>query len=337
MPRFAFEDFSPGNVLEYGRYAVTKDEIVAFAREFDPQPFHLDEKAAKHSLLGGLCASGWHTTAMLMRMTCDGWMLDSTAMGAPGIEEVKWLAPVRPGDVLRVRAETLGTRVSKSRPEMGLVLAEMHVLNQTDETVMVQRNFVMLGRRDASAVPVYAPETHAEAPTQPSAEAAAPAEKSSDAYGWYESVAIGDTLALGACHFRREDMLRFARAYDPQPFHLDDAAAKASHFGALAASGWHTGAAFMQRLVATKQRLRDEARARGEDPPEAGPSPGFHNLKWLRPVYVDDRLSFTTTPIAKRPIARPGWGLVMSRCTGVNQDGLMALDCVAAALVPMRG
>ena len=75
---------------------MTKDEILAFAREFDPQPFHLDEEAAKRSLLGGLCASGWHTASMLMRMTCDGWMLDSTAMGAPGIEEIQWLKPVRP-------------------------------------------------------------------------------------------------------------------------------------------------------------------------------------------------------------------------------------------------
>ncbi len=336
MPRFAFEDFSPGHVLEYGRYAVTKDEIVAFAREFDPQPFHLDEEAAKHSLLGGLAASGWHTTAMLMRMTCDGWMLDSTAMGAPGIEEVKWLAPVRPGDLLRVRAETLGTRISKSRPEMGLVLAEMHVLNQIDETVMVQRNLVMLGRRDASVAPADEQAMPPPLPEWPSPQAASSAEKSSDAFGWYESIAIGETLALGAYHFRREDMLRFARAYDPQPFHLDDAAAKASHFGALAASGWHTGAAFMQQLVATKQRLRDEARARGEETPEAGPSPGFRNLKWLRPVYVDDVLSFTTTPIAKRPIARPGWGLVTSRCSGVKQDGIMALDCIAATLVPMQ-
>ena len=337
MPRFAFEDFPVGRVLDYGAYRVTKGEVIAFAREFDAQPFHLHEEAARKSLLGGLCASGWHIAAMLMRMTCDGWMLNSTAMGAPGIEEIQWLKPVRPGDTLRVHSEVLGARVSKSRPEMGLVLVEMQVLNQAGETAMIQRNFVMLGRRDEAMMPSdSAPATERREPPTPLSESDADKGRQ-DPYGWYESVVLGRTLELGGYEFRREDMLRFARAYDPQPFHLDDAAAVRSHFGALSASGWHTAAAFMQRLVATKQRLREAAFARGENPPQGGPSPGIRDLRWLRPVHVGDVLQFTMTSVAKRPTSRPGWGLVTSRCEGTNQSGVTVFDLLATVLMPMRG
>ena len=316
MPRLAFEDFPPGRVLDYGAHHVTKDEILAFAREFDPQPCHIDEEAAKHTLLGGLSASGWHTAAMLFRMTCDGWLLDSTAMGSPGIEEIRWLKPVQPGDDLRVHAEVREARVSKSRPEMGLVLIETQVINQAGETAMTQRSVGMFGRREKTAAPAEAPAVRPResAPSPPPR--AAMAEDQSGPFGWFESMVLGATLDLGQYRFRREDMLRFARTYDPQPFHVDDAAAKTSLFGALCASGWHTAAAFMQRLVATRQRQRDEALARGENPPDNGPSPGMRDLRWLRPVYVEDTLTFTTTPIEKRPTSRPGWGLVTSRCDG---------------------
>ncbi len=334
MPRFAFEDFPPGRVLEYGAWHVTKDEILAFAHEFDPQPCHIDEEKAKHTLLGGLSTSGWHTAAMLFRMTCDAWLLDSTAMGSPGIEEIKWLKPVQEGDDLRAQAEVREARVSKSRPEMGLVFFEKQVINQAGETAMMQRSVGMFGRREKTAAPVVAPVAppHASAPSVPRTAMA----DQSGPFGWFESVVLGATLDLGQYLFRRDDMLRFAQTFDPQPFHLDDAAAKAGPFGALCASGWYTAAAFMQRLVATRQRLRDEAVARGENPPEYGPSPGMRDLGWLRPVYVGDTLTFTTTPTSKRLTSRPGWGLVMSRCEGTNQNGVKAFEYTAVELLPAR-
>ena len=92
-----FEDFQPGAVNEYGPRLVSREEIIAFAAEFDPQPMHLDEEAARASMLGGLAASGWHTCCMMMRMVADGFVLNSASMGAPGIDEVRWLAPLRPG------------------------------------------------------------------------------------------------------------------------------------------------------------------------------------------------------------------------------------------------
>src|SRR5476649_292623 len=121
MPRMHWEDFESGAVAIYGPRLVTREEIVAFAAEFDPQPMHLDEAAGAASLMGGLGASGWHSCCLLMRMIADGFILDSSSMGGPGIEEVRWLKPLRPGTRVRVRSTVLETRASSSRPEMGLV------------------------------------------------------------------------------------------------------------------------------------------------------------------------------------------------------------------------
>ena len=154
MDLLHFEDFPPGEVREYGDRLVTAEEIVAFARQFDPQSFHLDAEAAKDSQIGGLIASGWHTASLLMRMNCDEFLLRSASQGAPGVDEVKWVKPVRPGERLRVRRTTLGARASKSRPELGLVECLFEVLSSDGEVRMTQRNSFFVRRRDAgSAAP----------------------------------------------------------------------------------------------------------------------------------------------------------------------------------------
>ncbi|MBL8567880.1 MAG: MaoC family dehydratase [Phreatobacter sp.] len=150
-PYPAFEDFIPGEITTYGRYEVTKAEVIEYATEFDPQPFHLDEEAGRASMLGGLAASGWHSSAMLMRLNCDGFMVRSTSMGSSGIEEMQWLKPVYPGDVLSVRRETLETRASASRPEMGIVRFRFELMNQKGEVVLVQTNPIFFRRRSAGA------------------------------------------------------------------------------------------------------------------------------------------------------------------------------------------
>ena len=103
MPKYYFEDFSTDWTAEYGPRRVTREEIIGFAAQYDPQPMHLDEEAARHTMLGGLAASGWHSCCIMMKMIADGLLLDTASMGAPGIEEVKWLKPIRPGDSLTVR------------------------------------------------------------------------------------------------------------------------------------------------------------------------------------------------------------------------------------------
>jgi acyl dehydratase len=116
-----YEDYSDGQVVDLGQYAVSKEELLDFAREFDPQPFHLDEAAAQASPLGGLATSGWHTCAILMRMMCDSYLNRTAGLGSAGLDEVKWLRPVRPGETLTGKMTVLSRRVSAKRPELGIL------------------------------------------------------------------------------------------------------------------------------------------------------------------------------------------------------------------------
>jgi acyl dehydratase len=118
------EDFAPGQAFALGPRAITADEILDFAREFDPQPFHLDEEAARKSLLGGLAASGWHTTCLITRLMCDAVLAGSAVLGSCGMDEVKWLKPVLAGDVLRGAMRITGARASHSRPGIGILAFE---------------------------------------------------------------------------------------------------------------------------------------------------------------------------------------------------------------------
>ena len=151
VPKFYFEDFSPGWKAEYGPRRITREEMIEFASQFDPQPMHLDEEAAAKTMLGGLGASGWHTCAFMMRMIADGFLLDAASMGAPGIDEVKWMRPVRPGDSLTVRGSVLSTRLSQSKPDRGFVSFLWEVYNGSGEKVMTLICPQMLLRRHAGA------------------------------------------------------------------------------------------------------------------------------------------------------------------------------------------
>jgi acyl dehydratase len=146
-PKLYWEDFTPGRVIEYGPRRVTREEILNFAAEFDPQPFHLDEAAARATMLGGLCASGWHSCCIVMRMSADGFVLNSSSMGAPGVDEVRWLAPIRPGDDLTLRATVLSARASNSRPDMGFVNVLLELFNAAGKRVMSLKAPLMFGRR----------------------------------------------------------------------------------------------------------------------------------------------------------------------------------------------
>jgi acyl dehydratase len=131
-----YEDIETGKPLTFGTWKVTPEDIKAFARRWDPQLIHLDEEAAKASIVGGLCASGFHTCCIMMRLLVDHFLLRTASLGAPGLDEVKWLKPVRPGDVLSIRIAAASKRVMASRPEVGLVLASYDVLNQTGDVVL---------------------------------------------------------------------------------------------------------------------------------------------------------------------------------------------------------
>ena len=334
----AFEDLSPGMTFAFGACRVTEEEILEYARQFDPQPFHLDAEAAKKSLLGGLAASGWHTCAMTMRMLYDGFLRDTTGIGAPGIDECRWRHPVRPGMVLGVRIKVVATRVSQSRPELGLVGMEMEVHDQTGLVVLAQKHTNLFLRRDPAAplpAPQGAPVARRDPPPEPPALEGVEANRTRFA-GCYEDVLVGSRVETGARHFTREETMAFARKYDPQPFHLEDAAAEASHFGRLSASGWHTAAVCMGQYVRARQKIRDEDAAAGRPVNVNGPSPGFRNLNWFRPVFPGDTISFDSTAIGKRLSSRAGWGLVLSRSRGFSQDGVKVFETFGANMTPLR-
>lgn len=149
--KYYWEDFPVGKVSEFGHMTVSAEEIIDFAGKFDPQPFHLSEEGGKNSLFGGLCASGWHTCAMAMRMMCDGYILESASLGSPGLENIRWLKPVRPGDTLHVRSVVLEARPMDSKPHVGLLRVRTEVLNQHNEEVMQMEGYGMYRRRNPGA------------------------------------------------------------------------------------------------------------------------------------------------------------------------------------------
>lgn len=142
-----FDDFEPGDVIELGSRSITPEEIIAFAREFDPQPFHLDQEAGRRSIYGGLLASGWHTGALMMRLLCDGFLTDTVSLGSPGVDELRWLKPVRPGDTLSGRLTVLERIPSRSKPDRGIIRSLIEMRNQRGEVVMTVRGLSLLGRR----------------------------------------------------------------------------------------------------------------------------------------------------------------------------------------------
>jgi acyl dehydratase len=146
--KYWWEDFTPGLVLESAGYLVTADEIVEFARKYDPQPFHVDAKAALESPFGGLVASGWMTTAICMRLFYDQVLSDAAGAGSPGVDELRWTRPVRPGDTLRVKRTVLEAAPSKRRPEIGSVRSRAEVYNQRDELVMHLTSISLFRRRE---------------------------------------------------------------------------------------------------------------------------------------------------------------------------------------------
>jgi acyl dehydratase len=142
-----FEDFYPGQEIDLGTRSVTEEEIIAFASAFDPQPFHVDKEAAAQSIYGGVIASGWHTCSMMMRMVVDGLMAKSSSMGSPGLDGVRWLAPVRAGDTLNVRYRTTQVKASNSKPDRGVVWSMWLAINQHGETVCTVEGMGMFRKR----------------------------------------------------------------------------------------------------------------------------------------------------------------------------------------------
>jgi acyl dehydratase len=322
MPKYYLEDFIPGSVTSYGGVRVDRDAMLSYARAFDAQPMHIDEALAKNTMAGELIASGWYTASLNMRMMADDFILNSASMGSPGVGELKWLKPVKAGDHLHGRRHILDRRASVTKPDRGLVTMRHQVFNQRDEMVLEQTNLIMFGRRGRDALrdalnhPVSS-EKAAPTPALPAFHDVA-----HETIPFFEELAVGERLNLGEVHFDETSIIEFAKDFDPQYFHIDPVAAKDSNFGGLAASGWHTASSWMGQMVQSRMTATTMALSKGKRPARLGPSPGFTNLRWIKPVYAGDTIRYTSAVIEKRESAsRPEWGIVHHYNTGTNQRG----------------
>jgi len=305
----SFEDFPPGHFGTFGPRRVTREEILAFAAEFDPQPMHLDEEAASRSMLKGLSGSGWHLCSIMMRMMFDAYIGRTASLGSPGVNEVRWLAPLRPGDDLTLDIDVMEARVSHSRPDTGIVTFKGIVRNAAGQALCEMVSPIIVQRRGEVGRLMC----------------------------FFEDLEIGQRRELGSFTFTAELIKNFAAQFDPQRFHLDEEEGRKSLFGGLAASGWHVGSVCMKLLVANGQRQSKEAAARGEKVAIWGPSPGFRELRWIKPVLAGDTIRFASEIETLRSSEkRPEWGIAQARNTGTNQRGDMVFSLLATAFVPRR-
>ena len=315
------EDFAIGETLTLGSRRVTKAEIIAFARAYDPQPIHLDEESAKHSMVGGLCASGFHTCGLLMRILCDEILNRSTSLGSPGVDAVKWLIPVRPDDTLSARLTCTEKRNLSSRPDVGISKMLFELLNQHNAVVMSWNSTQFMRRRSPGTGSASAL-TRTPAATIVNNWELASAPAPSRTSNFFEDRQVGEVYDLSRHTFTRDDIIAFARDFDPQPFHLSDEAGRNSLFGGLAASGWHTAAIFVRQNVTWRQALEAEIHNAGNPVAQWGPSPGIKGIYWIKPVLVGDTIAFrgrTTEKIELK--SRPNRGLIINETQGRNQRG----------------
>jgi acyl dehydratase len=327
------EDLVVGRPITFGRKVVTKDEIIDFARKYDPQPMHLDEEAAKASPVGRLCASGFHTCAMIMRMICDGPLSRTASEGAPGVEEVKWLVPVRPGDVLSLRHMFTSKRVLASRPDVGLATVDIELRDANERVLCTWKTTQLTRMRHPGPSPAARPPRARVTSLWDEPIPDVPVRH----HGFFEDRSIGETSDFGRHTFAKDEIIAFARQFDPQPFHTDEVAAKTSMFGGLCASGWHTAAIFIRGIVTSRRAEIEKERAAGRRIAVYGPSPGFRDLRWFKPVYAGDTIEFRGRLSEKIDLkSRPGVGLLASEVQGRNQKGEIVFAITSQILAERR-
>ena len=282
-----FEDFPTGATRAFGRYELTRGQVEAYAATFDPL------LGARRSATGAVSASPWQMPALLMRLNYDGWMNETAARGAPGVDESRWLRTLSCGESLSARFTVRNARVSRSKPDLGLVQFFYELLGGDQEPVLTQLNSVMIALRSP----------------QPSG-----ANTGADgaALNNHTGAAVDDAeaVSLGALDFPADEVVAFARTYDPQPFHVDPAAAKSGPFGALAASGWHTTAGWARAFAASV-----EAGTPGLPQPER--LLWLRPLRWRKPVFAGSRVAYDYVPVGTETCAN---GEIITTAVGHGRD-----------------
>jgi acyl dehydratase len=320
------EDLVAGWRTTFGRYAVRKEEILAFAQAFDPQPLANEN----------LCASPLHVCTMMMRMFCDGFLNGVASLGSPGVDRVQWMGPVCPGEILSVRVTIAEKRDLVSRPDVGMSKMVVELLDGTSALVASWITNQLTKRRQQSAASAPGRKPQRRPPLlslwdNPHSLAS----PGCDAF--FEDCQIGEVTAFGRHAFGKDEIISFAREFDPQPFHIDEAAAKASLFGALCASGWHTAAISHRLMMRARAGANAAARERGARLPAVVPVAEVRSLQWPKPVYAGDSVEFRGRLMEKSDAAvHPEHGIVAKQVQGRNQRGEIVFAVTADSLVERR-
>lgn len=311
------EDFFPGQTFNSRKLTVSQADIIAFASEYDCQPFHVDPEQAKHSFPGRLIASGWHSCALAAKLLVEDLLLKTAGQGSPGIDDLRWMTPLFPGDEISVHVIVEETRQLQSRPKVGLINLRLELLKADGSVSTTLKAPVFVRRRTPGDEPPASIRPAAAKPDIGPPKALQPAD-----LPFAADYQPGTIMELGRHYFSAEEIIHFARQFDPQYFHIDAEAAKNSLFGGLCASGWHTAAGWMRVTSKLFGSLAAKMRAEGRPVPQLGPSPGFNNLKWRKPVFAGDTITYYSELTHVRANAsHPGWGLIFNHNTGYNQHG----------------
>lgn len=319
-----WEDFAVGWVQTFGSCEISREDIVGFARRYDPQPFHIDEQAARLTMLEGLAASGWHICTILMGMLDEGLLSRCRFARLCAIDEIKWRIPVRPGDRLGCRITCLGTHPHCGRPGLGICAFHCEAINSSGRTVMSWWVQMQLARRTGfidSGATIESERRRSTAVRVPG----------DHAVKFFEDVCLGSEITLGSYAFSAKRVVAFNKQYGSQPIHPDAVPDR------LSASGWQVTAVWMRLLVNYYMREARKLRVVNRPVPQLGPSPGVKHLHWHRPVYGDDILTFSCWAERKVEVtSKPGWGLLVAGIEVRNQFNQSVVSFYAQLFLERR-
>ena len=303
-----------GERLVLGTAVLGRDDIIAFASEFDAQPFHLDDSAAETTLLGGLAASGWHTCVTVMGLLRRELDRRALALEPAGAEDIVWLKPVRPDDALTATLVWGARSCGACGDHMGAFPASIEAVNQHGDTVMRWRMDCLVGVAGKAASAMSSRD--GECPMRKARPARAPRRPDDHGIKFFEHVAPGDEIDLGQYEFTEERIRRFCDSYDG----VSTASGKSA--GPPTAAPWHVAAAWMHCIVRYYDRHGREMASEGQPVPLLGPAAGVKHMRWHRPVRAGETITFRAWAERKIEIAsHDDWGLLVVGAEGIDAGG----------------
>lgn len=310
----AWEDLEVGRTFPLQDMTLSRRETIAFATSYDPQPFHIDEEAARATLLGGLAASGWHSCAVLWRRVQHDFLVRCLHRGRPVVSDVRWLAPVRPDGKLRLRAVITDRRPCARSDRIGMTSIRYDALSDTDGLVMNLKAQHLFQRRD-EGVAAHVAQTREECARR----SFAGMRRRVDGIRYFEDVEPGDEIDLGVYAFTPQNIREFAIL-------TGSGAAETARHSAMV-SAWHLTAAWMQRIVAYYTVQSARLKLAGNPVPLLGPASGIKHLRWHRPVRAGEVVRFLSWAERKIDLpSRMGWGLLVCGAEGFDRQGRRILS-----------